>query len=463
MKKAILTALLVTSFISFIEAKSSDYIDKISKLWSLKTNGLIEFNITKQNDSYSLTIDSKRGIYKEFFNKKPIEIEVDEGPLIITPHWTLGRAGLYLETSVSNILNPKIIKDLNGTIGKIPTYKYEGIVTFGDNLESKIEVEPFKIDTKELAINVSKIEDNSKYDLDSFTGEESLKIDYLEIRPKREKGLFKLSNISFENRVIQEPIEDMMLFGKGELKIDDIELNALDRRGKEIYAKVSLIANSKIAKVDKELLDFEIGYDILAKDTKSIALFKGIKESRLEFKLKNLGIKGLVGFLKLNKEMEKMQDEMIEASKSGDNIAIQKAIFKSQEMTNQFVPVWNALFIKDKTKLLLNLDLKSDKNSYIKLDLLYKGKPLSGNAQSAAISLMAQQFKLVDGDFDIAIDSDLISSINPLAILGVDMLKAKGFVSFKDGIYYLKGSLKGGKIIINGKAYTLSELSRALF
>jgi len=45
----------------------------------------------------------------------------------------------------------------------------------------------------------------------------------------------------------------------------------------------------------------------------------------------------------------------------------------------------------------------------------------------------------------------------------LDMLKSKGLASVTNGVYELKATLKGGNIIINGKSYTLQELSRTLF
>lgn len=50
-----------------------------------------------------------------------------------------------------------------------------------------------------------------------------------------------------------------------------------------------------------------------------------------------------------------------------------------------------------------------------------------------------------------------------MAALFLDMLKTKGLITINNDVYHLKGSLKDGKIIINGKAYTLQELVAVVF
>jgi len=462
LKKIFLNTFLALSLVTLAEAKDSDYMDRIVKLWTLKTNKVIEFNATKVDDGYNVTISSKNPYYKELFSKKPIKIKVDEGPIITTPHFTLGTAGLESKGNILDIINPKLTKDIERNIKKLPKYEYKATVSFGNEYESEFEVEPFIIEDKDIKFEISKIKSKSEYDLDTFTGKESIKIDKILVEPKNENGKLSLKDIEVETKSLQEPIDDIMLFANSEFKIKEVTFNAKNK-GKSIDTKFALEFKGKSVRVDRELLDFDIEYDFKALDEKTIALAKGIKESSLELKLKKLGISGVVEFIKLSQELQEINNELIEATQKGDDIAMQKAILKSQEVSNKIVPIWNKTLITNKSKIILDLELKSDKTSYVKLDLTYKGKPLSGNAQSAMISLMAQQLGIFDGKFDIAVDSTLATSINPFALMGLDLLKAKGFVDVKNGVYYLKGELKGGKIIIKGKAYTLPELTKALF
>ena len=469
MKKIFLYIFIVLSLITTIEAKKNDYMEKIVKLWSLKTNGILEFNTTKTKDGYNLVILSKDPNYKDLFNKKPVKIVVDEGPIITKPHFTLGSAGLVSKGSIFDILNPQLVDNARKKLKTLPQYNYEATVSFSNDYESKFEIEPLIIDDKTIKFELSKITSISSYNLDSFTGKESINIDKIILKPKKtpnrkvDDEILSLSKIKFTSNATQEPIDDIMLFIKSDFKVDDVTLNTKDRSGKRVYTKFSFEFKGDSIRVDRELLDLNMQYNFKALDEKTIALAKGVKESKLILNFKNLGISGVVEFIKLSQKMKEINNRLLEASKKGDDVEIQKAIIESQEIANEIIPIWNKTFLTNKSEVLLDLELLSDKTSYIKLDFIYKGKPLSGNLQSAMLSLMAQQITLFDGKFDIAVDSNLATSINPFALMGLDLLKAKGFVDVKNGIYYLKGELKSGKIIIKGKAYTLPELTKALF
>ncbi len=458
MKKIFFIIFSITFVLSEIGAKNNDYMNKIIKLWSLKTNGLIEFNATKSSDGYNLIISPKNSFYKAIFSNNPIKIKVDEGPIITTPSFTFGSAGLVATGNALELFNSELTKDIKNSLKVTPKYKYEAVVSFGDEYKSTFIIEPLIIEDNNTHIKSSKILLNSKYDLDTYTGSETLNIDKILLEPKNRNSLLKLNSITLHTDIPQEPVDNIMLFGKSKLDIKEVYF-----KSKNIETKFTLSMLGSSLRVDKDLLDVKIGYDISALDEKTIALSKGVKESKLDLAFKNLGIKGFVELIKLNKKLEDINQKLVEASKKGDDIAMQKAILQSQELANKLVPIWNNTLKTNKSKISLDLELISTKKSYIKLDLTYKGKPLSGDLQSAMISVAAQQLNLFDGTFDIALDSQLATTINPFAIMGLDLLKNKNLAKFKDGIYYLKGQLKGGKIIINGKAYTISELSKALF
>ena len=201
-----------------------------------------------------------------------------------------------------------------------------------------------------------------------------------------------------------------------------------------------------------------------ALNTNTIALAQGIKKTELDLELKNAQIDGILGLAKLSQEIDKLQNDLTQASMKNDDIALQKALVKMNELTStKSVDIYNKVMVKDKTRLKLDFSLDGEKRSFLKLDLLYKANPISGNIQSAMIELAAQNLAVADGTFEVQLDSTMATAVNPFAMIALDMLKAKGFATVKNGVYHLKGELKGGKIVINGKAYTLQELSRALF
>jgi hypothetical protein len=206
-----------------------------------------------------------------------------------------------------------------------------------------------------------------------------------------------------------------------------------------------------------------MGLDVKTNDIDTIAASKGVKEAKNSWLFKNLGTKGLVELLKLSKEMEEAQNELALANGKGGDEAFAKYMTTIDELNNKLVSVFNNTLIKDKSKIIADLELISDKTSYIKLDLTYKAEPISGGLNSAFISLLAQGLAIVDGDIDVKVDKDLATTINPFALIVLDMLKVKGLASEKNGIYELKATLKGGNVVINGKSYSLQELTKILF
>jgi len=141
---------------------------------------------------------------------------------------------------------------------------------------------------------------------------------------------------------------------------------------------------------------------------------------------------------------------------------MQKAIVKLTELNNKLVPIYNSFMISGKSRIIANLELESDKLSYIKVNLLYKAAPISGDISSAFILLAAQGLAIFDGDIEAKVDGTLANSINPMASLILGMLQSKGLITMKNGVYELKAKLKDGKVIINNKSYTLQELSAAI-
>ncbi len=463
MKKLTLIILIVFSFTTLLNAKSADYMKKIITLHNIISSGSMEYNATKDKDGYKLYIKSNDPLFNKYLSSKPINIDVDEGPIVIKPKFTLATAGLSAKGSILDIFKPTLVKNLEKSLKSKAKYSYEGLVTFGGELEEQLRIDPIELEGKDFTLESSKLISSSKFDLDTITGENSIKVDNLHYTQKDTPLIdTNLKAISTKVIVTQEPIDNIMLFSKFNFSVDRVHLNIKDRQlNQDLNFKIVL--NGETKRIDSKLLNLAFGYKIEALDEKTIASFKGIKSSSFELNLNNLGIDGFLKLIKLQKEYQKLNNSILKASNNSNDVAMQKAILKTQELANNFVPIWNKLILKDKTKLKLNLELNGQKRSFIKLDLLYKGKPLSGDVNSAFISLAAQELNLFNGDIEILLDSTIASTINPFAIIGLEMAKSKGFITMENGLYHLKAKLENGKIIINGKSYTIVELGKAMF
>jgi len=458
-KKILLTSAILSTFAS----ANSDIASKITNYYNLVTNNALNFEAIKKGNGYDIKIIPVNAVYKMILNQNAIfHLNVDEGPLITSPKMTFGKAGLKGSSVITSIFNKKIQDDISKNLKNPPKLNYEAIVSFGSNLNEKITIEPFKIDDEKVSIQSSKVLINTDIDLDKSTGKLVMNYDNFTVKPKDEKGIFKIEGLKVTSHITEPPVDGILLYGDNSIKIKNIEFEA--SKPKRIYATFTFNGDSYSKKVGKDMLDLNINLNASSNNVETIALAKGIKKASTSWLFKNLGSKGIIDLMKLTKKMQNAQNNLVSANKNGGKEkAYAQYMATMDELNNKMVDVINKTFITNKTKIIANLELTNDKTSFVKLDLLYKGKPLTGSINSAYIGLVAQGLAVVDGDIEIKLDKTLTTSVNPFALIVLDMLKNKGFASEKNGMYHFKGKVKDGNIIINNKSYTLQEFSKALF
>ena len=462
MKKVAFAIFICLNFTTLFANDS--LVQKAMECYSDFTNNTFKFKAVENNGGYDIKIVPQDELYKDIFDtNQSVHIDIDKGPIVTNPHFTIAKAGLSSKGNMLDIFNPKLLKSLKDLVKKAPTYQYEGVVNFSNKLNNKTTIEPLVLADKDAKLETSKIELDGILDIDNCTGEANAKIEQFKLFPTDNSGTLIAKGIDYKTSVTQTPIDGFTIFGSNSLSVDRLYFLS-QRAGVKVETNTTLNLSSVVSKVDKKHLKIDLNLDTKALDVSTIALTRGIKETKFNLELANAKIDGLVDFLKLSKELEKAQTNLQIAQQKGDDIALQKAILELNSLSSiKSVEVYNKIMIKDKTKLKLNLELIGDKTSFVKLDLRYKADPISGNMEGAIIELAAQNLAIANGSFEVKLDSQLATSINPLATLVLDMLKTKGLVTVKNGVYHLKGELKDGKIVINGKAYTLQELTTILF
>ena len=464
MKKLALIAIAGLFLTSSVNAKDANVVEKIMQCNTTLTNGALIFSAQKSGDGYDVRIKPQNKTYSVIFNKDAkFHISVDEGPVITTPSFTFGKAGLKANGDALSIFSKELLSDIDKKLKKHPQFTYEGKVSFGGELSSKSVIDGITINDTDTKFNTSNFTITNSMDIESCIGKMEISIPSIDIEDNKGKGNLNAKNIALTSEITEKPIDGIALFGSSSIKVKEISFK--DKIGqKAVDVKFSLNIDTESKKVNNKYMDITVKLNSKALNTNTIALAQGIKKTELDFELENTQIDGILDLVKLSKELEKIQNDLAESSAKNDDIAMQKALLKMNELTStNTVAIYNKVMIKDKTRLKLDFSLEGEKKSFAKLDLLYKANPISGNIQSAMIELAAQNLAVADGTFEVQLDSTMASAVNPFAMLALDMLKAKGFATVKNGVYHLKGELKGGKIVINGKAYTLQELSRAMF
>jgi len=461
MKKVAISILILIN-LNLLFAKD-DLVQKAMECYSNFSNHTINFKAKKVNNGYDIKLEPTYYLYKDIFDSnKSIHITVDEGPIVTNPHFTIAKAGLVASGTILDIFNKNVINGLSSIIKTTPKYNYEGVINFSNTLTSKVVVEPLTIKDEDTKIDTTKIDFKSSLNLDSCTGKSITKLDTFKVTITNGSAKLIAKGVDYLSNITEPPIDGYTIFGENSLNVDNLKI--ILKGAKNIDSNSTIAIRSSVTKLDDKHLKLDMNLNVKALDINTIALASGIKETKFSFELSGSQIDGIVELLKLNNKIEETQLNMQKAQLANDDISLQKAIFELNKLSLvDSVKVYNKIMVKDKTRLKLNLELNGDKSSFVKLDLIYKAKPVSGNMEGAIIELMAQNLAIADGNFEVKLDTQLVNNINPLYTLILDMLKTKGLVSVQNGVYHLKGDLKGGKIVINGKAYTLEELSTILF
>jgi len=460
MKKTVFFFIITMSMLTFLQASSGDILSKIAQCYSATTNNTFEFKVQNSGSNYDMLIKPKMRTHKLLFKKDAkIHLKVDKGPVITSPSFSLGKIGIVSHGNILDILNLEITKDIDAKLKEQLKYKYKAKVSFGGELESKTIFDTITVDKNSTYFKIYNTVINSNMEIDSCIGKTILNIENIELVSKNDKSGFKLNDLKLSLKTTKKPIHNIALFARSTLKVDKITFTGKSFN-KKIDAKFSISIDGEIKKINEKHLNIIYNMYLKALNTNTIALAKGSKETKFYFELDNSQTDGILELLKLTQKMEEAQGKMLEAK---TDIERQKAILEYTDLTTtKTVSIYNKIFIKNRTKLKLNLELDGDKTSFIKADLLYKADPIQDNMQSAIITLMAQNLAVADGTIEVQLDRDLATNINPFALIALDLLKIKGFATEKNGIYHLKAELKDGKIVVNGKTYTLLELSQII-
>jgi hypothetical protein len=462
MKKLTLISAIISVFSTYALA-NDNFMNKILELYSIRTNGTITFEAKKISEGYELKLKPKE-IYKDVFNKNyTIKVAVDEGPIVTKPSFNFAKAGLTTKVDVVKIFNKEIQKELTQELQKTPIINYEGIVTFTDTLKEKLLVTALKADNNETLFSTTPISIEAQTDLKSFKGTTIVALKKLLMKFKKDKMQLFVEGVKAKAETFDKPVLNSFLFGKNSLEIQKFVLESLEQKANHI--ELSLALESAVKKVDNQFLDLDFSSYTKTNDVNTIAMFKGIRENDMQLSLKNLGQEGILKIIEFGQKTQEIEEQL--AMNLDDPMKKEQALAEYMAqlaaLNNSVVDILNKTFITNKTRLDLETKLLSDKTSFLKLHMLYKAKPLQGDLNTAIITLLAQGLSIVDGDFEIQLDKELATSINPISIMILEMLKNKGFATEQNGLYHIKGKLKDGKLIINGKAYTLQELTTVLF
>ncbi len=394
----------------------------------------------------------ERGRKLPWKNPLILPVKINYGPIVgwIEP----ALIELSFQTSMKQTLKPTFQKDFDNIFKRDIDVRYRGVLDWTKRMHEEIRIG--KIITKDRFFQIEPTYIKSDYDLKSFRGDTVVASQKFQLLDSR-RGL-ELTALQPKLHVkIREYHPKGAIFGC--LKIEADELSLSDSAfANPLRMRFGGSVSGALLRSGLNEGDVEFGIDLEAKDQQSIRLWRGVRHIKIDLKLSNIGLKGLKELILMQRRRIKLQNELIRATGLNDDIAMQKAILALQMLSDEWVKVYNDLLISGKSRLRVDETLSADKRSKLVLDLTFTGNKLHGNAMSAMITLMSNLNRLVEGKFSLSLEKSLAKKLYPNSAFILDSMVSKGMASFKEGLYHLKGEIKGGKIIINGTRYAPQEL-----
>ena len=383
-----------------------------------------------------------------------VKSRVDYGPFF---GFRPGLIRIETRKELTDLLTPDGVNKVQKSLQKPVRIDYSGLMDWTHVMHEDAEISSIQVaDGNRSLLSIAPIEIDGAYALKDLAGRWSFQTATVEYKDERSKKRLELKAPSIKVE-LQAMEPSGLMFGAYRMDVDEAMVDAAERGVKEAMTFSGGLGIG-LKKLDPERAELRLALGLESRSEATTKTWEGIEKVSLKLQMKDLGVKGLEKLVALQKEREKIQMELAQAMGVKDDAAMQKAILALQMLDDRWIGIYNTLFVPGRTTLHLEEKIQASKLSRLVLDLRYTGKPLQGNAMSAMISLMANAGNLAEGSFDLSLEKALAKKLYPNAVFVLDSMVSKNMANLKEGVYHLKGELKGGKIVINGTQYAPQEL-----
>ncbi|WP_292655112.1 DUF945 family protein [Nitratifractor sp.] len=469
MKKTIIgivigAALLFLGWRASISSDGETYLREIVTAYNKMQRGEAVAGIQRFHNGFSsataeLNVSFPVSAADETFPlKNPLRIPATlrYGPLI--GGWTPGLVEIRIDQPLNAMLKPEVEKCFERQVAKPVRIHYRGVLDWSHDMHEAAEISQIVARDREAnsTLRIEPITVRSDYALKTLTGRAELSsaaVDFQEAK-RGESLSISRPKLSMD---IWEFTRTGPIFGRFAFQAPEVRVqSSLGGLKEPLHFGGRL--ETALLHTGKAEVDGELSLSLKALDPVTSGYWEGLRKFEGTVKLQSLGLQGIRDLAAMQAEQLRIQKALAKATADNDDIALQKAILALQALNDRWIRVYNDLLIPGKTRLVVDETLDAAKTSRLKLDLTYTGKPLQGNAMSAMISLMGQADRLVEGSFELTLEKDLAHRLYPNAVFVFDSMVSKNMATLKEGLYHLKGEIKGGKIIINGTRYAPQEL-----
>lgn len=333
--------------------------------------------------------------------------------------------------------------------------RYRAMFGFGDRVVESIETDRVILDHPEGGMKI--VGDDMRITIDStLDGAKSksrLQSSLLKMEDSRTGETLRMKDAEIES-TIYERGEDGVSLGKIVSKIGELSISVPGHPIVKAYAEFE----SRLKKGGDSLLDMRISNSIVPDESTDLKTAMGIKSLHSEVELRNLGRKGLAEAIEYRKMRDETAQKLAEASRTGDAVALGKALDEYSRLENRLVEIFNDIFISGKSSIRIEEKIVADRESEIILDMLYTGRKLHGDILNAIAEATASLENSLEGSFEFKLERELLRRVYPNAIFILESMVNKGMARLDNGVYLLSGRYEKGRFTINGHSYGPKEL-----
>ena len=393
--------------------------------------------------------------------KLPIDTNIDitYGPIVYLPNRiSFAKLGIENNILISSLIKKEALAEYKSVFPNDIEVKSSSIISFDKRADDKIDIDIKRVidHQKSLEYRLTPIRVSRDYNINTLLGTNKLHIDRVSIKDlETNKVLLDANSIDAKFR-LDTIAKSGLIYGAYTLKGDTTFY--IDNLSSINSIKVSSYSSVNLTKVDNNYSNLKIENSLKALDKITSHIAFDINSTKTVINIQNLGSRGLVELIELQKLKIQNQKAMLIASSSGDMEALAKALANISTIENRLIPTINHLLIKGKTKIALKEYITTNRSSYIDLNATYMGEPLRGDIMNALVMLAANADRLFNAHLNLKLEKSLTKRLYPQASWILDAMSKKSLAKIENGYYILKADLIDGKIIINNTKYAPQEL-----
>jgi len=440
----------------YISSNGESYFKEYLEAFSRVKKGNLKFEIAKYENGFNgakatIKIHTPQDMRVLFKEPIALSINIEYGPIFLK-EYKFGLLRIEAKESIKDTIRASKVKGFKEIVKEPITLHYLAFMSFKHKIYENIAISKILATSNIDTLELSPLTIRGYYDSETLIG----------------KWDASTKELHYQNRDTNEDIDIKGI--KAFMLISKIDLDSLNFGGYGLSFDEASIKEPRVKEPLRVRGGFKFFLEQLDKDSAKLRWSLRVSNSpnakeplkilplKMDIEIKNLGIEGLRRVIAIAKEYKRVQEDLKRALINQDDIAMQRAILASEALSSRWIEVYNTLLIKDKTTLYLKSSLGSSGNNHLNLNLIYRGEPIDASGLGAMIYFVNNANRLVDGDFNLSVKKSLLSELYPNAVFIFDSMANKNLATFKDGVYHLKGAIKGGKIIINNTKYNPQEL-----